>query len=278
MPKFITTILLCSLWPGFVSGAMARTINGPAPSLPTDRCSFQDQTQNIADNEEAAIKSLQSLHAAEATFQATAGNGRYGTLKQLYASGLIDAAIADGCGYGYRFKVSVNKDAPSAFTATAVPIKYERSGLRSFLIDAAGLMYERDPKRSDEYQLSSTIREGTGRVDNESAALSTLRLIQGAQATFQATVGNGEFGTLKQLFAAGLVDSVLAGGVKGGYLFKLKIERGARESSASFEAIAVPLKYGQSGIRSFYMNEMGVVLGADRQGGAADINDPPVAP
>lgn len=224
------------------------------------------------------MKSLQGLHSAEATFQSTAGNGRYGTLKQLYANQLIDAAIADGCGYGYRFRVRLKKDSPSSFTATAVPIKYERSGLRSFRIDETGMIYERDPKQSKEYQLSSAIREGTGTVDNESSAMSLLRLISGAEATFQSTTGQGGFGTLQQLGAAGIIDPALAGGVKAGYLFHIRVEPATRESAASFEATAVPLKYGQTGKRSFYVNEMGVLLGADRQGGAASLNDPPVAP
>lgn len=277
MPKFITTILLCALWPGFVSGATLQRA-ARAQTLSTSPCSFQAKTQNIADNEEAAIKSLQSLLAAEATFQATEGKGRYGTLKQLFRAGLIDAAIASGCGYGYRFKVSVNKDAPSVFTATAVPIKYEQSGLRSFLIDEKGLLYERDPKLEKEYTLSAKLREGSAPPDNESSAISTLRILQSAEATFQSTVGNGNFGDLKQLFAAGLIDSVLAGGVKGGYTFKLKVEPASRESSASFEATAVPLKYGQTGKRSFYVNEAGVVLGTDKQGAEADISDVPIQP
>jgi type IV pilus assembly protein PilA len=279
MPKFMMTILLCcALWPGVVSSAMPRRSFRPAQSLPTDQCSFQDQTQNIPDNEAAAMKSLQSIHAAEATFQATAGNGKFGTLKQLFRAGLIDAAIADGCGYGYRFKVRLKKDSPSSFTATAVPIKYERSGLRSFRLDETGLLYERDPKQAKEFKLSSTIREGTGRVDNESSALSILRTIHSAEATFQSTVGNGEFGTLNQLGAAGLIDPVLAGGVKAGYVFHIRVEPASRESSASFEATAIPLKYEQTGKRSFYVNEMGVVLGADKQGGEANLNDPPVGP
>jgi hypothetical protein len=199
-------------------------------------------------------------------------------LKQLYNAMLIDAAIADGCGYGYRFKVRLKKDSPSSFTATAVPIKYEQSGLRSFRLDETGLLYERDPKQSKEYQLSSTVREGTGSVENESSAISLLRLISSAEATFQSTTGDGNFGTLKQLGAARLTDSILTGGIKAGYLFKITVEPASKESPASFEATAVPLKYGQTGKRSFYVNEAGVVLGADKQGAEANLNDPPVEP
>ena len=67
------------------------------------------------------------------------------------------------------------------------------------------------------------------RSANEGSAASSLRTIHGASATWQATVGNGQFpgddgsaGTtgLQELGEGNLIDSVLAVGDKSGYLFE----------------------------------------------------------
>jgi prepilin-type N-terminal cleavage/methylation domain-containing protein len=63
------------------------------------------------------------------------------------------------------------------------------------------------------------------RSANEGSAVSALRTMHGAEATYQATAGNGNFsptGTtagLGALNTAGLIDAVLASGTKSGYNF-----------------------------------------------------------
>ena len=63
------------------------------------------------------------------------------------------------------------------------------------------------------------------RAANEASAISSLRTVHSAQATFQATLGNGKdyAATLAALGPASsgpaLIDSVLAGGTKSGYTF-----------------------------------------------------------
>ena len=57
------------------------------------------------------------------------------------------------------------------------------------------------------------------RAANEGSATATMRTITGAEATYQATAGLGNFGDLTALQGQGLVDSVLGGGVKSGYGF-----------------------------------------------------------
>jgi len=68
------------------------------------------------------------------------------------------------------------------------------------------------------------------RSANEGSAASSLRTVHGAQATFQATVGNGNYagttatpGTtgLAELNRNNLIDPVLAQGNKSGYLFNM---------------------------------------------------------
>jgi prepilin-type N-terminal cleavage/methylation domain-containing protein len=58
------------------------------------------------------------------------------------------------------------------------------------------------------------------RSANEGSAISSLRTVHGAEMTYQATTGSGNYaGVLATLQTAGLVDSVLGSGTKSGYAF-----------------------------------------------------------
>lgn len=60
------------------------------------------------------------------------------------------------------------------------------------------------------------------RAANEASAISSLRSIHSAEATYQATLGaNVTYGSLADLGAApsGLIDPILAAGTKSGYAF-----------------------------------------------------------
>src|SRR5258705_6004952 len=57
------------------------------------------------------------------------------------------------------------------------------------------------------------------RAANEGSAQATMRTLTGAEATYQATAGAGNFASLGTLNGQGLIDSVLAGGNKSGYNF-----------------------------------------------------------
>lgn len=105
-----------------------------------------------------------------------------------------------------------------------------------------------------------------------------LRTLFSAEATYQATAGNGDYGTIEELGKQKLIDEVLAEGHRYGYLFRVKLEKRSTESQASIEIAAVPRIYGRTGRRSFYMNESGVIRAADKNGAAADSGDGPVDP
>src|SRR5215203_6189575 len=61
------------------------------------------------------------------------------------------------------------------------------------------------------------------RSANEGSAVSSLRTMHGANATYQATSGNGNFAPnatgLATLGSGNLIDAVLAAGSKSGYAF-----------------------------------------------------------
>ena len=114
------------------------------------------------------------------------------------------------------------------------------------------------------------------RAANEGAALRALRTIHGAEATYLATKGKGDYGTLNDLQRDGLISTDLASGVKSGYRFKVEVFDAANERPAAFEVVAVPTEYGSSGTRSFFVDETGVLRGEDSHGLEANRNTPPI--
>ena len=113
---------------------------------------------------------------------------------------------------------------------------------------------------------------------NEGWAVRILRTLHSSEATYQATTGNGNYGTLAELSKQGLIDHVVAKGHRCGYLFRVKVEKFSSESPPSFQIVAVPRKYGRTGRRSFYVNETGAIVAADRKGSEANAGDDPLDP
>jgi hypothetical protein len=113
---------------------------------------------------------------------------------------------------------------------------------------------------------------------NEACAVRTVYSLLSAEATYQATAGNGNYGTVTELRKENLISSVLAEGHRCGYLFRIRSEKYSSESPSSFEVAAVPRKYGHTGRRSFYVNETGAVVAADRKGSEANAGDDPLDP
>jgi hypothetical protein len=95
-----------------------------------------------------------------------------------------------------------------------------------------------------------------------------MRTIYGAQATYQATQGAGNYGDLTQLNTSGLIDTVLANAVaatpKSGYVFAVAKTDRAANQAAIFSATAVPSQFGSgligTGSRSYAVNESGVIF------------------
>jgi hypothetical protein len=109
---------------------------------------------------------------------------------------------------------------------------------------------------------------------NEAGAIRTLQTLLSAEATYQSTTGNGDYGTIEELGKEQLIDYVLAEGHRFGYLFRVRREKRSPESpQASLEIVAVPRTYRQTGRRSFYMNESGVIHAADKKGAEANPGD-----
>ena len=97
---------------------------------------------------------------------------------------------------------------------------------------------------------------------NESSAISSLRTLVSVQALFAETDADGNgvndyARSLRELGAANLIDSALAGGEKSGYFFSLASNPGG--SPDSWNVIADPAEPGTTGDRSFFVDETGDV-------------------
>jgi hypothetical protein len=188
------------------------------------------------------IRSMRQLHSAQATYQATTGSGNFGSLQNLRQAGFIDDALASGSKYGYVYLVStvpfVPGQSPAAFTVTATPRAYRKSGRRSFFIDAAGEVHGGDKNGEVATSSDPVIDDCTsGSIpDNERCTIEDLKSLLGAQGTYASTIGNGDYGTFQQLFIAGLVRNDLADGIARGYMYEYQIvDHVPNTNSASFK-------------------------------------------
>jgi prepilin-type N-terminal cleavage/methylation domain-containing protein len=113
------------------------------------------------------------------------------------------------------------------------------------------------------------------RAANEASAISSLRTIHSAQATFQATLGgNVAYSTALtgagSLNAASLIDSALGSGSKSGYSFVLTTNTGDTPANTKYCAGAKAQTQDSSGVRSFGVSSDGVIYAwADAAGYAA---------
>jgi hypothetical protein len=105
---------------------------------------------------------------------------------------------------------------------------------------------------------------GANVAAREQIVINQLTMIKKAEDLRFAT--KGSYGTLDELVAGGGFN-VSPQGL--GYTIDLTV------TDSGYEVIAVPREYGPDGRRSFFMDETGVVRGADHQGGAPSAADPP---
>ena len=120
---------------------------------------------------------------------------------------------------------------------------------------------------------------------NEASAASSLRVISQMQIHYQTSFGLGFAPSLDALgppisgqqpsaTAAGLIDSVLASGIKNGYSFVyVPIDTG-NGIPLKYTMNANPISPGQTGDRYFYLDETNVIRW--KRDGPADRTSPPL--
>ncbi len=112
------------------------------------------------------------------------------------------------------------------------------------------------------------------RAANEGSATATMRTLTGAEATYQATAGQGNFGNLTALQGQGLVDEVLGGGVKSGYNFAVTATGNATTPATppAYISGAAPVVHSgvtATGTRSFSSDGTGVIYAIAATGSTA---------
>ena len=119
---------------------------------------------------------------------------------------------------------------------------------------------------------------------NEAAAVHTLRNISTAEVGYATTYGIGFADSLVKLGgtgvtvdqnAAGLIDEVLASGIKGGYVLTYTVlTSDSLGQVTSYAITADPLLVGSTGQRHFYADQSGVIRSNDTA--TAGATDPPL--
>jgi len=238
-------------------------------------------------NEMLVIGTLKQLYTAEATYfttnSQTVGDRRFGSLFQLFLANLIDVNLASGEKYGYYFTVQSNNSLlDPTFTVYAVPKTYRKTGVRSFYFDASGKVRGGDKNGALAGVEDAVIDTCTATIayDNEKQIIQAMRTLHSAQETYLATVGNGNYASIfLQLEIAGMINSWLGSGFYYNYDALMIVQARTEQTPPSYKIYMVPAdthSYGQMGFRSFFIDQTGVLRGADHQGGQPSENDPPI--
>ena len=114
------------------------------------------------------------------------------------------------------------------------------------------------------------------RAANESSAISAMRTLHGAEMTYQATAGSGNYaGNLVTLNSSNLIDSVLSSGTKSGYTYGGVAVAAAAGQPATFAYWANPVTnvadnaVTGTGYRHFGIETEGVLRAADATAGSS---------
>jgi type IV pilus assembly protein PilA len=92
-----------------------------------------------AANESSAVATLRTINTAEATYQSTDGDGKYGDAADLETSKLIDSTVASGNAKGgHTFTVEASEDG-GTFDASAKRV--EGKADRSYYTNESGVIY-----------------------------------------------------------------------------------------------------------------------------------------
>ena len=124
----------------------------------------------------------------------------------------------------------------------------------------------------------------------ETGAIASCKTLAAAQTDYHTNTSPHTFALSLSFLGVGrsaggvpYIDSVLASGVKNGYTFELVAgselriltKQGGRvQAFQSWSATAFPVAYGSSGVRTFYIDESGVIRGQDYGGLPGRINLP----
>jgi hypothetical protein len=237
-----------------------------------------------AQNERLVVGQIKRLYDIQAVYSKNYGNGNFGTVEQLSESRLIDDVLAQGVKYGYVFtfsRTAATTTLPARFSVTARPRVYRKTGIRSFYMSSTCLVAGADKNGADAGPTDPVIDSCTPTLayEYDQKALLGTRVVAAAQFTYLATTGVGSYGTHDQLVTAALLMNPYGplGTPSLGHSWTVT-PFNSFAKAAGFKAFATPMYYRETGIRSFFVDQTGVVRGLDRQGAQAHEDDPPIDP
>jgi type IV pilus assembly protein PilA len=123
------------------------------------------------------------------------------------------------------------------------------------------------------------------RSANGASAVEAMRLFHSVQATYQAGVGNGNFGGQADLRGQDLIDQVLgnastaSGTAKSGYLFAITTTGATGGNLADFNVTSRPASssgVNRSGDRAFFVDATGVIRATTTASATADGSSSPI--
>jgi hypothetical protein len=112
-------------------------------------------------------------------------------------------------------------------------------------------------------------------IQNEQSAMYHLRMVHSWQENFKTAEGKGKYGNLDDLIVPAAREGSWTPFSKSD-LEQLSYKIEINTSGEKFQATATPKQYSKSARRSFFIDESGVLRGADHRGEPANANDPPV--
>ncbi len=235
-----------------------------------------NRTQTARFNENSIVHALRQVHGAQVTYFATFGAGNYAlAIQALVNQNFLDSSFLSSMKFGYRLALHTDpatSQNPSRFYFTATPDLYGRNGRNSFYIDEFGVIRGADLQGA--VATIATPAFQSPYTCGERGLVSHLRNVHGSEVTYQATSGAGSYGGFNELIRANLINTELADvfgrGYGCGYRYSLAF------THDTFQMYLTPLSYPDTGIRSYFISEIGVIHAADKHGFPADENDPPI--
>ena len=234
-----------------------------------------------AANESSAVTVMQTIANAETKYRKNS-NGYCADLNTLISSNLVEGKLDKPEKNGYRFNI-VNYPLGGC-EVTATPLSTSH-GDRSFYFSTDDSLIRwakkngRPADKNDRLLTDSDEPSGASgdkprsmlAAPVEGAAISTLRTLQGAQATYLATSGGGKCcADMQTLATLGLIKPDLADGEDAGYRFQF-----TKTTGENYEITATPTSTS-FGSRSFFISPLDGLRGAAKNGLTADKHDPPV--
>jgi len=233
------------------------------------------------DIERSVVQAELAVANAQATYQATTGAGNFASHDQLLSASLLLPPFGPMSNLAFRHTWTVTTTpqtgtAAAGFRSWATPMFYRETGIRSFYIDQTGVLRGADRRgeaaREDDPVVASCVT--CSPADNERTAVELARNVYGVERMYANLFGAGNFGLFAQLRAAALFALPFDSGSFAGYTYSLDVAGGTQTTPARFQLRLTPQRYGATGRRSFYIDELGILRGADHAGAPADADDP----